>query len=134
MLSVFKWVVYTNIWIAFSVVSIIVYGAQIDLFDISYEYIYIAFFATLFAYNFQRIEKSGTKNPNASERHIWIDNHLGTVKFITILSLFITVLLSLMYLPFNVILIAVILSFLVLFYAGNQWLKFSLRRISYFSF
>jgi hypothetical protein len=131
MIYIFKWIVFSNIWIALSVVSLIFYGAQIHLFELSCEYILIAFFATLFAYNFQRIEKSKYHNPNLSERHIWINNNVKTIKNITILSMFMTISLAINYFSFEMILTALFLSFLVFFYTGTQWFKLSLRSVSY---
>jgi len=131
MINIIKWVVYSNIWIAFAVVSLIIYGGQNGLFEISYSYIFISFFATLFAYNFQRIQKLNSEILHLSERHIWINSNKKIVKLMTLLSLIITAVLSILYLPLQTILIAVLVSVFVIFYAGNKWVNKSLRKIPY---
>ncbi len=131
MLSFFKWIVYSNIWISLSVVSLIFYSVQIGIYKLSIPYALISFFATLFAYNFQRIEKSKNSNKFLSERHIWINKNVKTIKAITIISFLSTVGIAFTFFSFKFILSAIPLSLLVLFYAGNRWLKVSLRNISY---
>jgi hypothetical protein len=126
-----KWVVFSNVWVSLSVVSFVFYCTQLGLFKFDLPYILIAFFATLFAYNFQRLLKSHISNPSPSERHIWIGENHKTIQLITILSGVVGGAIALKYLSGILLLSAIPFIVIVLLYAGNKWLKLPLRLIPY---
>lgn len=126
-----KWIVYSNIWVGISVVSFVLYCVQLGCFKFDLPYVLIAFFATLFAYNFQRLIKSRANNPSPSERHIWIDENQRTIQVITLLSGFVGGAIALNYLSGALLLGSIPFVIIVLMYAGNKWLKYSLRHIPY---
>jgi hypothetical protein len=126
-----KWVVFSNIWVSLSVVSFVLYCTQLNFFKFDLSYMLIAFFATLFAYNFQRLLKSHIRNPSPSERHIWIDKNQKTIQLITVFSGIMGGAIALKYLSEVVLLSSIPFIIIVLIYAGNKWLKLPLRLIPY---
>lgn len=126
-----KWVVYSNIWVSLSVASFVFYSIQLGFFKFDLPYLFIAFFATLFAYNFQRLLKSHIKNPSPSERHIWIDENHNAIRLITVCSGIVGAAIALKYLSGVLLLSSIPFVLIVLLYAGNKWLKLPLRLIPY---
>lgn len=126
-----KWFVYSNVWVSLSVVSFVFYCSQLGFFKKDIPYLLIAFFATLFAYNFQRLLKSHVSNPSPSERHVWIDKNHNTIKLITVFSGVMGAAIALKYLSGALLLSSIPFVIIVLLYAGNKWFKSPLRLIPY---
>lgn len=117
-----KWFVYSNFWVALNVVAFYAYCTFI--LKISYDFFYgfLVFFATLFAYNFQRFLKiSGQKNESQlSERHIWIANNQRQILILSMIGLLGMIIFAGLVLPLKLMLFSLPALLIVLFYARKN--------------
>ena len=130
-LRAIKWIVFSNVWVSLSVAAYTFYGCQLGQVEIPLIYCVITFFATLFAYNFQRLIKVNTTKSALSERHIWINKNFLTIRLITIFSGLACFALALTFIKKEVLILTVPLIIIVLIYAGNKFIKFPLRVVPF---
>jgi hypothetical protein len=116
-LKLIKAIVYSNVWIALGAVS---FGASTYLIvrlPIDYSYLSLVFFATFFAYNFQRLVRLHTLSKPLSERQVWLVQHQKSMRLVTLLSFFAMVLFSFYALEFSHLWLLLPSLMLVLLYA-----------------
>lgn len=126
-----KGFVYSNIWVAINVVSLYIFVAlQLEL-PIDYRYVGLLFWATLFAYNFQRLLKnaSATDKGHRSERHLWIEKNQGLIRFLAGVGALGTILFSIWVLPPFLMLLSVPALIVVMFYTRRNESMAALRNI-----
>lgn len=126
-----KGFVYSNIWVAINVVSLYLFVAlHLDL-PVDFRYAGLLFWATLFAYNFQRL----LKNVNSasylirSERHLWIEENQTLIQFLAGVGALCTLLFSIWILPPVLILLSVPALVIVMFYTRRNENMTALRNI-----
>lgn len=112
-----KAIVYSNLWIAlgascYAATTYFLLNAPLD-----YVYLVLIFFATFFAYNFQRLVRLNTLTQPLSERQVWLVKHQKSMRLITLASFFATVMVSFYALEFMDVLLLLPSLILVLLYA-----------------
>lgn len=121
-----KWLVYSNLWVSINVVALYVFSMLIIEDQIDLYYSGLIFFATLFAYNFQRYLKiTGEKvDSYKSERHQWIGEHQLLIQVLSVAGFLGMSILSLVLLPIEMLLLSLPALIIVLFYTrGSKDLK-----------
>ncbi len=134
-LSLLQHVVYSNIWVSLCVASLTAQSFYLlDLGRIDWPIIGFAFFATLSAYNFQRIFR--LKKPEIHElshRMQWMLTHKMWLRNLTAISCILTLYFSYFILPRTWPFLA-ISAFISLFYSSNfviKGVKLNLRSIQF---
>ena len=125
-----KAIVYSNVWIA---LGASVYACNSFLCfqkPINNWFILLIFFATFFAYNFERIVKINQFNFQLSERQEWIKQHQKLIRILTLLAFVVSSVLVMFFFTFDDAMFLLPALFIVLLYATffvNQ--KFGLRDV-----
>jgi hypothetical protein len=96
--TIFKYLVYSNIWIAIGASCLSLNTYLLANKSPNVELILLVFFATLFTYNFQRILKLLFKINLHGERVKWIEKNQIIIYILIILSAIVTTILSVTYL------------------------------------
>ncbi len=128
-----KWFVYSNLWVSINAVAFYLFTINVLDIEVNYEYALLLFFATLFAYNFQRFlkitgEVSLKKN---SERHVWIDRNQLTIQALSVLGLVGMTVFSIRILPFELMLASLPALLVVMFYTRKNEKLRAIRKLPF---
>jgi 4-hydroxybenzoate polyprenyltransferase len=129
--SIFKWVVFSNIWISLGVGATTYVGMKKGIVPFDIQYCLIAGLATLFAYNIQRIFKLEDGILIPSERHIWIEKNRNIILVLSIFGGTAGLLFSIYTLTFNSVICSVPFLLLVLLYAYSIGKLKALRELPF---
>ncbi|MFP5471362.1 MAG: hypothetical protein ACLGGV_07175 [Bacteroidia bacterium] len=81
-----KAIVYSNLWIAFGASCFTASTYLMLGLSINYSYLLLVFFASLFAYNYQRLVRINQLLPPVSERQEWIKQHQKIIRVLTLFA------------------------------------------------
>lgn len=98
MKTIFKYLVYSNIWIALGASGLVTNTYLLANKSLNTKLILLVFFATLFTYNFQRVLKLFLKINLQGERVYWIKKNKVTICILIALSAIVVITLSLSFL------------------------------------
>lgn len=128
-----KWIVYSNLWVSINVVALYLFSAIILHLQIDLRYAILIFFATLFAYNFQRLLKNSQSSlgENRSERHVWISDHQLLIKVLTGLGAIGGLVFSIWVLPPILLFASIPALIIVMLYARGKENLSALRNIPF---
>lgn len=118
-MKIFKQIVFSNIWISLGA-SIYTYS-NYKIANTPPDFIFIAlvFFATLFAYNLQRLVRVDSYKDNLSERQQWLFENKKIIFLISNISFLISIVIFLVHFSFKDYLILLPAFVVVLFYAST---------------
>jgi 4-hydroxybenzoate polyprenyltransferase len=85
-LKFIKAIVYSNFWIALGASCFTASTYLMCDLSINYGYLLLVFFATLFAYNYQRLVRINLLFPPLSERQQWIKQHQKILRLTTLIA------------------------------------------------
>ena len=121
-------ILFSNFWISIGAVCTTLFYYKIASEKINYFYLTIVFFATLFAYNLQYISENKT-NKHRKIQTKWIEENHIFLKYVTTLSLILSVILSFLILPINSLFLSIPFLLVVVFYKKRKLNNFALRNI-----
>jgi 4-hydroxybenzoate polyprenyltransferase len=110
-------VVFSNIWISCGVAATTYVGMKIGIVPFDFLYCLIAGFATLFAYNIQRIFKLQEVISVPSQRHIWIEKNKQIILALSVFGAIAGISLSIFTFSLNAVFSSIPFILLVLLYA-----------------
>jgi 4-hydroxybenzoate polyprenyltransferase len=116
-LKFIKAIVYSNLWIALGASCFTASTYLICDLSINYNYLFLVFFATFFAYNYQRLARINLLSPPLSERQSWIIKHQRVLRIASLFSFALAIFLALFTLSFSQILWLLPCGVLVVLYA-----------------
>ena len=112
-----KAIVYSNVWIALGASLYTLHTFHISQLEVDYNLLILVFFATLFSYNFQRIVRFDRIEGEKSERHLWLERNVISLRIITVISFVSATCLSFYIFTIKELLLLSIPFLLVIFYA-----------------
>ena len=112
-------VVFGNFWISLGAASLTINTYLIKGWEINWLLVVLAFTATLFTYNFQRIARHREKMENASGRHLWILGRKNGLIGLVALAGVVSVILFFLLFRVEDLLLAVPLLVVAILYAVN---------------
>ena len=121
-------ILFSNFWISIGAVGATIFYYKFTTEKINYFYLTVVFFATLFAYNLQYISEHKTNNHRKIQTNWILENH-KFLKYVTILALILSIILSLLILPINSLFVSLPFLSVVFFYKKGKLNNFALRNI-----
>ena len=123
-----EFIIFSNIWISLCGVGLAVSSFFLCNLKLNFFFLGLVFFATLFGYNLQNLNKK-TIHKERSKQIIWIQSNLINIKILTTISFFFAIIFSFLILNINSVLCSAPFFFFVLFYRYPILKKYNFRKI-----